>query len=153
MPALPQDAAPVDVISLDAAYAIVTEMRGVYKNALEASSATNRGLKVAAQVLPPPALRASIPPVALQSVALPMLMLAYRLMMLSLTSMPFLGAQGLETSNQQLRAALAQCATLCTLGAHARHVIVWRGKAFTATHDCSAHTSCSCLEIVFCIFC
>jgi len=61
MHALPQHAAPVDVISLDAAYAIVTEMRGVYKNALEASSATNRGLKVAAQVLtPPPPVQASL---------------------------------------------------------------------------------------------
>jgi hypothetical protein len=44
------EAVPTDVISLDAAYAIVSEMRGVYKNALEASSATNRGLKAAAQV-------------------------------------------------------------------------------------------------------
>ena len=46
----PDAVAPADVISLDAAYAIVSEMRGVYKNALEASSATNRGLKAAAQV-------------------------------------------------------------------------------------------------------
>jgi hypothetical protein len=47
---VPDSVAPADVISLDAAYAIVSEMRGVYKNALEASSATNRGLKAAAQV-------------------------------------------------------------------------------------------------------
>ncbi len=47
---VPESAAPADVISLDAAYAIVSEMRGVYKNALEASSATNRGLKVAVEV-------------------------------------------------------------------------------------------------------
>jgi hypothetical protein len=79
-------------------------------------------------------------------------MFAYRLMLLSLTSMPFLGVQGLETSNQQLRAALAQCATLCTQGADAHHLIVWRGNALSATHDYSAHMSCACLEIVVGIF-
>ena len=47
---LPDTTSPTDVISLDAAYAIVSEMRGVYKNALEASSAKNRGLQAAAQV-------------------------------------------------------------------------------------------------------
>ena len=47
---LQASASASDVISLDAAYAIVSEMRGVYKNALEASSATNRGLKVTMQV-------------------------------------------------------------------------------------------------------
>jgi HSP20 family molecular chaperone IbpA len=41
---------PTDVISLDAAYAIVSEMRGVYKNALDASSARNQELKVTVQV-------------------------------------------------------------------------------------------------------
>jgi hypothetical protein len=47
---LSEASAPTDVISLDAAYAIVSEMRGVYKNALEASSARNRGLQVTVQV-------------------------------------------------------------------------------------------------------
>jgi hypothetical protein len=68
MQALPQDATPVDVISLDAAYAIVTEMRGIYKNALEASSATNRGLNVALQVpIPLPASLVASQIVALSS--------------------------------------------------------------------------------------
>jgi hypothetical protein len=86
-----------------------------------------------------------------------MLMFAYRLMLLSLTSMPFLGVQGLESSNQQLRAALAQCATLCTQGAGAHHLIVWHGNALAAAQDDSAHMSCACFEIVFgvcaCPFC
>ena len=46
---------PTDVVSLDAAYAIMSEMRGVYKNALAASNATNRGLAVAARVRSSPA--------------------------------------------------------------------------------------------------
>jgi hypothetical protein len=99
---LPDTTSPTDVISLDAAYAIVSEMRGVYKNALEASSAKNRGLQAAAQVT----------------------LFAFNLeghlfnfqVFVARSFFDFFSQQILETSNQQLRAALAQCATLCAQG-------------------------------------
>jgi hypothetical protein len=99
---LPDTTSPTDVISLDAAYAIVSEMRGVYKNALEASSAKNRGLQAAAQVT----------------------LFAFNLeghlfnskVFVARSFFDIFSQQSLETSNQQLRAALAQCATLCAQG-------------------------------------
>jgi len=109
---LPEAGSSSDAISLDAAYAIVSEMRGVYKNALEASSATNRGLQMAVQV-------------ALfrfcmccfwfcSGLRFSSLQLVFFTQLLTRLHCPRL--QNLETSNQRLRAALAQCATLCTQG-------------------------------------
>jgi hypothetical protein len=101
---LPDTTSPTDVISLDAAYAIVSEMRGVYKNALEASSAKNRGLQAAAQV-------------TLFAFNLEGHLFNFQVFFLRARSFfDFFSQQSLETSNQQLRAALAQCATLCAQG-------------------------------------